>query len=336
MKGGSTTYGPNLYLVSNRNFDVENDTIFFVEVTGDLNDPGTTAEVDYVISNIKYGVPPQARQFATHIFDTNDGRILGGFLEDGQIQFVANCMDPSTGFAGVYHGLLTNLTTTRNLTANIIGDSIMDLGYPNISYSGHFEGDNQSIIAFDHTAPDVNAGFSAIYYNYGVYSDLTTIKEGESHVNVLSGSYERWGDYTGSQRKYNEPGVVWVSGNFGEFDAPFFRNNGTWIGELRSNDEPSIAVPPQPENNQLNTATFPNPTDNLFTLEFVILESKFLDISLFDMTGKMVKVLLQQKVKKGENRFSFSTASLAAGQYLLRISDRNGQVVASEKVVVLK
>ena len=47
-----------------------------------------------------------------------------------------------------------------------VGDDTLDLGYPNISYTGHWDGDDQSIVTCDHTAPTVYAGMSAVYYNY--------------------------------------------------------------------------------------------------------------------------------------------------------------------------
>ncbi|HNV98918.1 MAG TPA: hypothetical protein PKL06_06100, partial [Chitinophagales bacterium] len=89
VKGGSTTYGPDMYFLSNRNFAEVNDTIFMVHITGTLDDPTTELEVNFSRSNLSYRVPPQARQYSTNIFDTNDGRVLGSFYENGQIQFVS-------------------------------------------------------------------------------------------------------------------------------------------------------------------------------------------------------------------------------------------------------
>ena len=324
VKGGETTYGPDMYFLSNRNFSPENDTIFIVHVTGLLNDPETTVEVDYSIANKKYGVPPQARQYLTHIFDTNDGRVLGSFYEDGQIQFVSNSLDPNTGFCGIYHGIITDLEGERKITANIIGDDTLDFGYPNISYSGHYDGDNQSIIVFDHTAPTVNAGMSAIYFNWYAYSDAINIKTGDTYVNVLSGAYERWGDYTGSQRRYNHPGEVWVSGNFGKFVETFpfsSRNNATWIAKLVSNDIHPADILTVEKN--LQSKVYPNPISNYFTTEFELPNSGNVEINIFDIHGKLIKNLLNTQGSKGLNIFSFSMEPLAAGNYVLEIKLNN-------------
>ncbi|HMX05471.1 MAG TPA: T9SS type A sorting domain-containing protein [Chitinophagales bacterium] len=321
VKGGANTYGPDMFFLSNRNFDPANDTIFIVHVTGTLDDPETELTVDFGRSNIAYGVPPQARQFSTHIFDTNDGRVLGSFYENNQIQFVSNTLDPATGFCGVYHGVITDPTGAKTITANIIGDDTLDLGYPNISYSGKFTGDDQSIITCEHTAPTVYAGVSGIFFNWGGYSDLINIHTGDTYVNILSGAYERWGDYTGSQRKYDEPGVVWMSGTFGKYiDVfPFVqRNNATWIASLRSTVEPAVNVPVN--SNMSPARLFPNPTADVFTTEINLSIAGIIECYLYDMQGRLVKSLLRAEGKAGNNHFQFSMAPLSTGTYQLYIT----------------
>jgi hypothetical protein len=333
VRGGGNTYGPDMYFLSNRNFAETNDTIFIVHVTGEMDDPETELTVDFSRANISYGVPPQARQFTTHIFDTNDGRVLGSFIENGQIQFVSNSLDPATGFCGIFHGIISDLEGAKTIEARIIGDDTLDLGYPNISYTGKFPGDDQSIITFDHTAPTVNAGMSGVFYNWGAYSDLVNIKTGDSYVNVLSGGYERWGDYTGSQRKYNEPGVVWVSGNFGKYidGFPFVsRNNATWIASLKSTVEPNVAVANTNVNS--NTSVYPNPTNNIFYTKFNLEESGELEFYLYDINGRLIKQLLRHKGQAGENIFSFSTDPLMPGNYVIQIR-LNDAVLTSEIIV---
>ncbi len=332
VKGGETTYGPDMYFLSNRNFAEENDTIFIVYVTGLLDDPLTEVEVDYSIADIKYGVPPQARQYLTHIFDTNDGRVLGSFIEDGQIQFVSNSLDPVTGFCGIYHGIITDLEGAKNIHAHIIGDDTLDLGYANLSYTGQWDGDNQSLITFDHTAPTVNAGMSAIFFKYDTYSNIKNIKTGDTYVNVLSGGYERWGDYTGSQRKYNEPGVVWVSGNFGKFTDGFpfdTRNNATWIAAIKSTDAYPQTI--ESANNLFEPKIYPNPSANIFTTEFELPSAGNVQISIYDMQGKLIKYLLNTQGQTGLHLFSFSTEPLSKGNYLLEFKF-NDEILITEQI----
>ncbi|MFN0276075.1 MAG: T9SS type A sorting domain-containing protein [Chitinophagales bacterium] len=333
VKGGATSHGPDMYFLSNRNFSESNDSIFIVHVTGELDEESTIVEVFVSKSNVSYGVPPFARQAFDHEFDTNDGRILEAFYENDHIQFVGNTLDPATGFCGIYHGMITDLEGEKNVTAQIIGDPVLDLGYPDISYTGNYEDDIQSIIICDHSCPEIYAGTSAFFFNYDTYSERTEIHTGETYVNVLYGTYERWGDYTGSQRKYNETGVVWMNGNYGveRVSGPFtFRDNATWIAKLQSNDSLPLATE---ENNILSGGTFyPNPFEGFFSIELDIPADGEVFFQLTDIQGRVVKDLLMAKAEAGKNQFRFSTQPLAVGTYFLKVV-LNGNLFMIKQVI---
>lgn len=333
VKGGSTSYGPDMYFLSNRNFSESNDSIFIAHITGTLDDEATVVEVSVSESDVNYGVPPFARQAVGHEFDTNDGRILEAFTENGYIQFVGNTLDPATGFCGIYHGMITDLEGDKTVTAQIISDSILDLGYPDISYTGNYENDVQSIIICDHSAPEVYAGTSAYFFNYDTYSERKEIHTGLTYVNVLYGAYERWGDYTGSQRKYNETGVVWMNGNYGKEreSGPFtFRDNATWIAKLQSSDSLPLAAE-DTDLYQANTI-YPNPFADRFSVLLHMPASGEVYFRLYDVHGSLVKNLLKSKTQQGENQFSFSTQPLPPGTYFLQI-ELNGELFHTEQIV---
>ncbi len=68
-----------------------------------------------------------------------------------------------------------------------------------------------------------------------IFSPVVTVKQGELSINRLTDSLERWGDYTGVQPKYNEEGVVWMSGSYGR---PFAKEstrgrNGVQVGTVK-------------------------------------------------------------------------------------------------------
>ncbi|MDX1653278.1 MAG: T9SS type A sorting domain-containing protein [Brumimicrobium sp.] len=226
-----------LFLLSNRNFDVSNDTIFFLELTdGNLS-------VEPLVSDVAYGVPPNARQFDTDTSDpnnglqTNDARVLGAVLIDDEIQFVGNTMNPATGFCAVYHGLVSNVFNSPAVTANIIGDSIKDFGYPNIAWSGNEDCDREVIIAFDHSSFTDFPGNSAIYCNNErMYSQVLQVKEGYNYVDRLPTGYERWGDYYGLQRKFNDDGTVYSFG----YLALQSKSNSGYCAVLKSPDSTAL------------------------------------------------------------------------------------------------
>jgi hypothetical protein len=206
---GADGTAQELVCLSNRNFDITNDTIFYVHfVDGEIN-------VQALKTDLNYGVPPNARQSDTNIDDptmglqTNDARPLAGIMFDDEIQFVSNTVDPSTGFSAIYHGRIT-WKDGLQVTGNIIGDDTRDFAYPNIAWSGNEACDREVIINFLYSSPTIFPGAAAVYVdNDGNTSDFLVVKEGENIVDRLPGGYERWGDYTGLQRKFNETGIVY-------------------------------------------------------------------------------------------------------------------------------
>jgi hypothetical protein len=206
---GADGTAQELVCLSNRNFDITNDTIFYVHfVDGELN-------VQALKTDVNYGVPPNARQSDTNTDDptmglqTNDARPLAAIMFDDEIQFVCNSVDPSTGFSAIYHGTIT-WADGLEVRGNIIGDEVRDFAYPNIAWTGNEDCDREVIINFLYSSPNIFPGAAAVYVdNDRNTSDVLVIKEGENIIDRLPGGYERWGDYTGLQRKFNETGIVY-------------------------------------------------------------------------------------------------------------------------------
>lgn len=239
VRGGRGN-APVQYLLSNRNFDVQNDTIFLLEIDGNFSTPSVSLKVNAVITETPYGVPPNGQQADTDPNDpteglqTNDARVLGGILVNDNLQFVANTVNPATGLAAVYHGFINNPSSIPSTCkGNIIGHSTMDYGYPNIVFTGNEDCDAESVIAFDHTSPTDFAGISCIYFgNDSTYSNVVTIKEGDGLIDRLQGGYERWGDYFGIQVAFDDPTKVFTSGFFGLAAE----SNSVWLNELAIDD----------------------------------------------------------------------------------------------------
>ncbi len=230
-----------LHLLSNRNFDIQNDTFFIASLVKD-NDIDII-KVAAIVSTIEYGVPPNGRQSDTDTSDatmglqTNDARVLGAIQFEDEIQFVSTSINTETGFSSIYHGIISNLYENPEIEAHIIADDIKDFGYPNIAWTGNEDCDRETIIAFNHTSFTDSAGISALYYsNERNYSDVIELKKGTGLVDRLPTGYERWGDYFGLQRKYNEPGKVF---SFGFTVDETDRNYG-WVNEIVSPDTNTI------------------------------------------------------------------------------------------------
>lgn len=327
VEGGNFPQQTNeQYFLSNRNLTTGNDTIFLVHLTGTALDSVAAITVTPIVADRQYVAPPDAVQPGTGgLLATNDARVLGAFMQNGLIQYVHNTMDTASGTAAVMHGVISNYTTTPSIVSTLLSDTIIEYGYPNIAYAGYDGSDNTAIIMMLRTSPTVNPGYVALTTDgIGGYSAQRVVKVGQAPYNVLSGT-ERWGDYSGIQRKYDVQGTVWVNGMYGMTNGA----HSTWIAELGVS--PDVSVAEQPVSNASATV-FPNPFVDRMSVEFSIEQAQILRFELYDMNGRLVQLLLEDRIKAGRNQFSFSTAPLPAGVYVLRIAGANGRV-AEQKVI---
>jgi hypothetical protein len=305
------------YFLSNRNFDVENDTIFLIKF--DNGQISTTV----LKASMPYGVPPNAVQGQNSNLQTNDARILDAFLQDGHVQFVGNCVNPNNGFAVIYHGLIEDIEASSTAQGSVISYGDLELGYPDIAYVGTKTGDRQSIIVTSHVGEGRFPGVSALEFDGTDFSELVTLHEGEGQITQIGGSLQRWGDYSGNQRKYNEPGVCWTVSSFGRND----REYGIWISELA---ESEVMVNNRNYHAQVESNLFPNPSFDWVTIDFDIPNVNHIKIEIASIDGKYKEEIVDLSPKRtGPASFKFSTSQLSSGNYIV-------SAVSSEGVLFTK
>ena len=331
VMGGDGFFGPEMYFMSNKNFSIQNDTFFLMKTTGLLSATSTKLKVNLIKSNQKYGAPPNPKMPANKRLATNDARVLGAIYQNGVLQFVGNTLDASSGFATFYHGLITNPDTATIAKLILYKSDSLQFGYPNISYCGTNSESLHSFITFNYTADSINPGFAAIFFEKeGSYSPLKVLKEGETYMNVLFGTLQRWGDYSGSQPAYGEPGKVWVCGTYGKLN-PGQRVYGTWISKIASTTKDPSFQPPLTGYGKV----YPNPTtESYFNLVFEVPSDIKITVEVIDINGRIITLMQDYAAKNGRNQLKFSTLPLAHGTYFLRISSR-GIVFHTEQFVVL-
>jgi hypothetical protein len=155
------------------------------------------------------------------------------------------------------------------------------------------------------------------------------MKLGESNILLIGDTLERWGDYSGIQRKYNDRGKVFYNGSFG-----YNNDNRTWVGISKNTDaklgnEDLMLL----RNQQLNDVSiYPVPAKEYVNVDFTNEEKKVLNFVLIDMQGKET-LLLTERAKAGLNRFVFNALNLNNGNYQLIIKDGE-TVVHSKKIMV--
>ena len=308
VKSAMGPEGDDMYFVANRPFTVTNDTFFLVHVDGDANDPNTNIDVQLLSSSLTYGHPPYAKQSGNdQEFWTNDARVLGAVKNGDQIQFTGNSIDVGSGRATIYHGIIEDVNNP-SVTGSIIVDPDKELGFPNIAFAGVSASDRETAIFVNHTGENVLAGNSVIYYNQGNYSHVQTVKEGEGYVDMFfSDDQERWGDYVGVQRKFNETSRIWVSGYYG------MANNraATWIAELGSPKDGPAGV--DDAATEPKVQVFPNPVMDYVRFDFNLESSTNAEVLLHDLSGKQVARLGNRHIQAGDNSLTFDAATLPSG-----------------------
>lgn len=316
-KGGSQLYGPNQYFISMRPADLNNDTVFLHEVTNTLASGNAQLKTTILKSDIAYGLPPNAIQPSGELLQTNDARSLCAMYEDDQIQFVGNCMYQPSFSPGFYHGIISHVTTTPVLKGRVMGYDTMDVGYPSMAYAGSQGDNNSAMITLSYVSKNSFPGTLALFVDRNLeYSDPVIVKKGLSNINMLGDTLERWGDYTGIQRKYNELGIFYLNGSYGSGS-----NNLTWIGKVRSTD-PRLGLMKNDNTNAIATV-YPNPSRNFAHIEFTLNKAERLQFNLLDQQGRLVSRLLEDKAKAGLNRFSIATDDLSEGIYFIQLIYEN-------------
>lgn len=306
--------GDSMYFVANRPFVETNDTFFLVGVQGDADDPNPNIDVTVMSSELTYGHPPLARQAGgNQEFWTNDARVLGAVRMGKEIHFTGNTIDTNTGKATIYHGIIDDIDNP-SVTGSIIVDDEKELGFPNIAFIGPQASDREVLIVANHTGLTVYPGLSVVYIdNERNYGPVQTVKEGESYVDGLPWDDERWGDYTGIQRKFNETAEVWVAGYWG------YGNNrpGTYMGQVQG---PKHGPAGMKEASSLpNMSVFPNPTMDWVQFEFDLSAARDASIQLRDINGRYITTLGQGRIQAGKSQLGFDVASLEPGIYLVQI-----------------
>ncbi len=325
-----------MYFLSNRNFSLKSDSFFLVRIQGTIDSPASNPSVKLVRSDSFYGVPPLAdqphkpNQPNWKKLETNDARVLDAFRLNNKIFFAGNTVDFYNNQATIYQGTLDLTSTTWSIHLDKLHHPSLEFGYPSLAYTGM--GNNEEhILLVNHTSDSVNPGISALFYKNGKFSDLITVKEGQSKVAVQGSAEQRWGDYTGLQRKYNESGVVWGAGYFGKFRKEFPNQvNATWITELISPTyshlhESRVAY---------RSVVFPNPAANTVYWKFTSTENTILTFSLYDMQGKKISLPLRTPVVKGQNLLSIHLPYGLKGYFILRAFDESGKEYLSRKILI--
>ncbi len=319
----------NMYFLSVRPDAMANDTLFLHEITNTSKSGQAEHELSVLKANKQYGVPPSAFQPEVgYKLQTNDTRVLSGVYHRNTIHYVQSTLVPEQLSSGVFHGVISDVAGNPSVDAEIISSDTLDYAYPSIAFAG-IDGDDEHsmMITFSHVGETAFPGTSAIYQNRasgkeGLYSKPIVVKEGTGLIDSwLDNDIERWGDYTDVQRKYNEPGVVWVCGSYGD-DRNY---NNVWVAKLKAKNDLFVIE---------DFVTYPNPVTEMFRVGAVFPNDDVVTIQISDLAGSVVKEMDNLEVNAGPMKFLVNADGISSGLYILSIFNEKDENIYSEKIIV--
>jgi hypothetical protein len=285
---------------------------------------------------LRYGVAPSAPQkLAGKQLNTNDCRVLGGFVQNDILHFVLNTVAHVNaggfGTAAVYYGYITDVSFDPIGFGQYVQHPVWHFAFPDICYIGNGPGDHRAAIGFNFTALTEFPGAGVCLVDSALtVTDAVLFKIGNGGLNVTSDALERWGDYTGIARWGSRPGNAWVGACYGTSSE----RNATWIAQVGASSSTSTASPPAAA--AVPMQVFPNPSTaaQRVTVRMPIAATDVYTFRLLDAQGRLVRVLVQDRVRAAaEVEFGFTPVDIAPGTYTLSV-ERGNQRVASHRVVI--
>jgi photosystem II stability/assembly factor-like uncharacterized protein len=118
----------------------------------------------------------------------------------------------------------------------------------------------------------------------------------------------------------NTPGHLYGVAILDDTDAIAVGDNGVIL--KRTNG--SLGVSQQQVVDSLSIQIFPNPSQQSFTIQYVLPQAQNVTLEVFDVTGNLVETIVPSTFQNaGEQTETFSTSSLTSGNYFLQLISNN-------------
>ena len=101
---------------------------------------------------------------------------------------------------------------------------------------------------------------------------------------------------------------------FGTVAAELMIDTGYATSQLSRIDIPII------QNSKLKIQNYPNPTDGIVNCQVSIVDVQRISLKIYDLQGREVGVLLDEKLPAGEHIVCFDLSELPKGIYILRMT----------------
>lgn len=123
-----------------------------------------------------------------------------------------------------------------------------------------------------------------------------------------------------------------VSGTFSNENISLITGSGSFTDQMPvsiENTEQEL-----PGNFRLSQ-NYPNPFNPVTVIEYQLPVSSDVRLDLFDMLGRRVAVLVNERMESGQHEVTLDASRLSSGLYLYRLT-ANGRIVDSKKMMLVK
>lgn len=334
-----TNYGPAFYFISTVALPaMPSQDLLIHRITGTLDDGGMLELPVTLQSPGNYLMPPLANQRGTGLqLNTNDCRVLDAYYREGRIQYVLNTS--RNAVASIFYGTIAVNDLDLGLStinSRVIWSDSAAVAYPSIAYGGCTDlatGKHSSVIAVNFSSYNNYPGCGAFYIDeFEMASPLAFSKKGLTFIGNPNTNPWRWGDYTAVVPHPMALGELWMAGSFGL--GPTTHQSGTWIQQLFTPCyAPITGITPLQADAEVTV--YPNPAVEMVQIQFGAPQSGVYRIEIRDLNGRLLALLVQDYLSKGEAIFRCNISHLPSGTYFLSVQ-REAETIHLEKVVVAR
>lgn len=107
--------------------------------------------------------------------------------------------------------------------------------------------------------------------------------------------------------------------------------NIQYIDSLRSN-VPHVGM--VENSNSINFKTYPNPSSELLTIEYVLNKDNYTTIYISDIVGKKIKTVCNEMQTKGQFRKQINLSDLSPGTYIIMVQTANE--ISTQKISIVR
>jgi hypothetical protein len=323
--GHGEPYGPGCYFLSTNRSG--GNQIKLYEITNDMSSNLESTNY-FEFSCTPYSKPTDANQLGSDVqLDIRDCRIQSAFYLDGLLHFVFQS-DVLNGWSGINYNRLD--LNSSVITTSIFGaPEIYDYAYPSMASIGDSHSDRSVLFSYLCSSPDIYPELRTVICNDNMqWSASALVKQGDGYLNsYFLPTKARWGDYSGTCRKYNaNPPEAWISGAYG--NSAYYLDN--WIAQVHVGSV-GLLEPDNPSQIKIG----PNPAFDQYFVAFEMQQQEKILICLFDANGNKIKDLFEGQTFSGKNQFTFNKNMLSSGIYTIKVLNAFMQEIYQDKIILI-